>query len=141
EGGEEPAGGTACVGGRGARYRGHVRGAQERAAPCTCPQARTHPTVVGIFHYGNRHNLVVPMDDKITHEIVIPRGMERPENSPEQAEGGQQPSAHPGRPAKPTVHRVVGGEARRTQSYDDLEGMIVDVEIVDWPTATQSPRG
>ena len=65
--------------------------------------------------------------------------MERPENSPEQAEGEQQPSAH--RLAKPTVHRVVGGEARRTQSYDDLEGMIVDVEIVDWPTATQSPRG
>jgi len=98
--------------------------------------SREHATVVGIFHYGNRHNIVVPMDDKITHEIVIPRGMEYPEP----AEGGQQP-AHGGKAAKAAVHRVLGGEARRTKTYDDLEGVIVDVEITDWPTATQNPRG
>jgi ribonuclease R len=100
--------------------------------------SREHATVVGIFHYGNRHNIVVPMDDKITHEIVIPRGMEYPEPAPESAQDGQQP-AH--KPAKAAVHRVLGGEARRTKTYDDLEGVIVDVEITDWPTATQNPRG
>ena len=39
---------------------------------------RSHPTVVGIFHYGPRHNFVTPMDEKITQDIVIPRGMESP---------------------------------------------------------------
>jgi ribonuclease R len=99
--------------------------------------SREHPTVVGIFHYGNRHNLVVPMDDKITHEIVIPRGMEYPEQPEAETADGHRAA----RPARPAVHRVVGGEARHTQSYDDLEGVIVDVEITDWPTATQNPRG
>src|SRR5206468_2499861 len=42
---------------------------------------RAHPTVVGIFHYGARHNYVTPLDSKIGHEIVIPRGMEIPEES------------------------------------------------------------
>src|SRR5581483_8082065 len=100
--------------------------------------SREHATVGGVFHYGNRHNIVVPMDDKITHEIVIPRGMEYPEAPSDQDEGGQQ-RAH--KPAKAAVHRVLGGEGRRTKTYDDLEGVIVDVEITDWPTATQNPRG
>src|SRR5215472_12498906 len=42
---------------------------------------RAHPTVVGNFHYGSRHNYVKPLDSKITQEIVIPRGMEYPEES------------------------------------------------------------
>jgi len=40
--------------------------------------SRAHPTVVGIFHYGHRHNYVKPIDEKVTQEIVIPPGMERP---------------------------------------------------------------
>ncbi len=39
---------------------------------------RGNPTVVGIFHYGSRHNYVTPMDEKITQEVIIPRGMEWP---------------------------------------------------------------
>ena len=45
------------------------------------PLDRAHPTVVGIFHYGSRHNYVQPLDSKITHEIVIPRGREYPDQS------------------------------------------------------------
>src|ERR1035438_4081950 len=41
--------------------------------------ARAHPTVVGIFHYGHRHNYVKPIDEKVTQEIVIPPGMENPQ--------------------------------------------------------------
>ena len=40
--------------------------------------SRAHPTVVGIFHYGHRHNYVKPLDEKVTQEIVIPPGMENP---------------------------------------------------------------
>src|SRR5437763_6241135 len=40
---------------------------------------RAHATVVGTFHYGQRHNYVTPIDEKITQEIVIPPGHEMPE--------------------------------------------------------------
>src|SRR5580704_7226853 len=43
------------------------------------PVARAHPTVVGIFHYGPRHNSVKPIDSKITMDVVIPAGAEYPE--------------------------------------------------------------
>src|SRR5271157_1782452 len=39
---------------------------------------RGHPTIVGVFHYGSRHNYVTPMDEKITQEVIIPLGMEWP---------------------------------------------------------------
>src|SRR6202163_1177153 len=42
--------------------------------------SRAHPTVVGIFHYGHRHNYIKPIDEKVTQEIVIPRGMENPQS-------------------------------------------------------------
>ena len=39
---------------------------------------RGNPTVVGTFHYGLRQNYVQPIDEKITKQIIIPRGMEWP---------------------------------------------------------------
>ena len=92
---------------------------------------RAHATVVGKFHYGSRRNYVTPIDQKITQEIVIPAGMEIPSGLPSSG-------------AKPDVsgpHRVLGAEASRRSNLDDLENAVVDVEITDWPTATQNPRG
>src|ERR1700758_3904606 len=43
------------------------------------PVMRANPTVAGIFHYGSRGGYVKPIDSKITQEIVIPAGMERPD--------------------------------------------------------------
>src|SRR5208337_3417054 len=40
--------------------------------------SRGNPSVVGTFHYGPRHNYVTPMDEKVTQEVIIPRGMEWP---------------------------------------------------------------
>ena len=36
---------------------------------------RGNPTVVGTFHRGSRHNYVTPIDEKVTKEIIIPRGI------------------------------------------------------------------
>ena len=88
---------------------------------------RAHPTVVGTFHYG-RQNYVRPMDEKIGQDIIIPHGMEFPE--PAQAgKGGK------------GKHRVLGEEVARRTEWTELENVVVDVEILDWPTATQNPRG
>ncbi|HEX4664171.1 MAG TPA: RNB domain-containing ribonuclease [Terriglobales bacterium] len=96
---------------------------------------RAHPTVVGTFHYGDRYNYVQPIDDKITDPIVIPRGMEVPESK---VESRHAPSPHaPGRESR---HRVIGKEARRSH-HADLEGVVVDVEIVQWPSGSQNARG
>jgi ribonuclease R len=127
------------------------------------PLDRAHPTVVGIFHYGTRHNYVVPIDQKISQQIVIPKGLEYPEPSlvvgrrssakPQDADGSAKAkdkhaervrkfsrTTDDERPMTKSRHRVLGEEVRRSE-WSDLENVVVDVEITDWPTATQNPRG
>ena len=128
------------------------------------PVGRAHPTVVGIFHYGKHRNYVTPLDSKITQEVAVPSGMEYPETTVaplSSASGVEESRRGPrGRDALATaggtlrtgsgqapvlrtksVDRVLGDEAMRRAQWDDLEGVVVDVEITDWPTQTQSPRG
>ena len=101
--------------------------------------SRAHPTVVGIFHYGPRHNYVKPIDEKVTQEILIPPGLENPKAlTAEDAENAEKNK--PGK-SKGDKHRVIGDEAKIHTNWQDLEGLAVDVEITDWPSATQSPRG
>ncbi len=110
--------------------------------------SRAHATVVGIFHYGRRHNYVKPIDEKVTQEIVIPPGMETPQTpvaSPPvpsvypvvKGSSAEAPSSQ----KKKSVDRVIGDEAKVHSDWQDLEGVVVDVEITDWPSATQNPRG
>ena len=102
------------------------------------PVVRAHPTVVGIFHYGPRHNFVKPIDSKITMDIVIPAGAEYPETkTAEDAEDAEKRKEN----ERKSVDRVLGDEAARRSEWNDLEGVVVDVELTDWPTPTQSPRG
>jgi ribonuclease R len=111
------------------------------------PVNRAHTTVVGIFHYRSHRNYVTPIDTKITQEIVIPEGMEYPESSANSADvsansavkGFEKSVAQ--KKKKKSVDRVLGEEAARHTDYANLEGVVVDVEITDWPSATQSPRG
>ena len=95
------------------------------------PLHRAHSTVVGFFHYANRHNYLTPIDQKISQEIIIPPGLELPEKTSDDAQKKK---------TKKSVHRVLGEEVKRTRP-DNLENVVVDVEITDWPTATQNPRG
>ena len=104
------------------------------------PVSRAHPTVVGKFHYGSRRNYVTPMDDKISQEIIIPSGFEYPEEKTQVEPADISSERTPGKRRKP-AHRVLGEEAARQTSWDDLDNVIVDVEITDWPTPTQNPRG
>lgn len=112
------------------------------------PLTRAHPTVVGVFHYGGRRNYVTPMDAKITQEIVIPPGMEYPEGSALSASSAAEDFEKPesqrsqrSQKKKRSVDRVLGEEVTRRTDWNDLESVVVDVEITDWPSPTQSPRG
>jgi ribonuclease R len=109
---------------------------------------RGNPTVVGTFRSGSRYNVVTPMDEKITQEVIIPRGMEWPRRAA--AQPVSWPNAHRAA-AQTKTHvtpqkrqqerdRVIGGEARR-RDWEDLEGLVVEVEITEWPSPTENPRG
>jgi ribonuclease R len=108
------------------------------------PVRRAHPTVVGTFHRGSRGNYVTPMDAKITQEILIAPGMEVPGLTTEDSEdtGREQPQRTRRTLRKASsVDRVLGAEAAHEADWGDLEGVVVDVEITDWPSPTASPRG
>jgi ribonuclease R len=130
---------------------------------------REQETVVGIFHYGDRHNYVTPIDEKVAMEIIIPHGMEYPKHEDEEAAPSKgdrdlRTSDHPmgkapspkhrpperadfarsgavKHPKRESPHRVLGAEAQRKRNWEDLEGVVVEAEIIQWPSATQSPRG
>jgi ribonuclease R len=89
---------------------------------------RRNPTVVGVFHYarpdrGQRQNVVIPFDDRMSQPILIPPGAEAP----------PAPSI--------TAHRVLGAETTARPEPGSLEGQVVDVEITSWPTPTRPPIG
>jgi ribonuclease R len=116
--------------------------------------ARANPTVVGKFHYGSRHNYVTPIDEKVTKEIIIPRGMEWPSGAEhpdpdphvrqERADAHAKPAAKRKVPPESTHKhdrdRVYGKEAHRRE-WGDLEGVVVDVEITSWPSPADNPKG
>jgi len=105
--------------------------------------ARAHPTVVGIFHYDRRRNYVKPIDEKIGQEIVIPPGMEYPQaEDADSPMAGDRDTGEKGKRSKKTsIDRVIGEQAARHSDWQDLEGVVVEAEITDWPSATQNPRG
>ncbi len=102
---------------------------------------RAQKTVVGQFHCGARYNFVLPFDQRIPFEIVIPRGQEWP--------GGEEFDAtHPAKAR--SRDRQFGGESegrgaaqetKTRRTAHDLDGLIVDVEITTFPRPAALPRG
>ncbi len=83
---------------------------------------RAHMTVVGECHVRKHGCFVKPHDERIQQWIEIAEGMEIP-------------------PSRATVNRV-GVEPVRIETVEDLDGMIVNVEIVDFAEEKdESPIG
>ena len=82
---------------------------------------RAHFTVVGEFRIRKRGNFVVPADDRIQQWVSIPEGMELPGH-------------------RPSVDRV-GVVPREFKSVEDLDGMIVNVELLEFPERGASAVG
>lgn len=75
--------------------------------------SRAHPTVVGEFRIHRRGNFVVPSDTRVQQWIEIPEGMEFP-------------------PVDISVDRV-GVVQRAVSSVEELDGMVVNVEVLEYP--------
>ncbi|MDE3167409.1 MAG: VacB/RNase II family 3'-5' exoribonuclease, partial [Acidobacteriota bacterium] len=82
---------------------------------------RAHATVVGEFRLNRRGAWVVPHDERMQQWIAIPEGMELP-------------------PAVPSVDRI-GVPARAVASAEDLAGMVVNVELLDYGERGEPPVG
>src|SRR5438309_2055557 len=106
---------------------GGVTGAQRAEGRIVRVLDRAHPTVVGLFRYGAQHNVVLPYDTRIQHEIEIPRGNE----------------------LTPGLWKKLGFSgadetsirSRRIPRLDELDGAVVNVELVRYPRGGASPTG
>jgi ribonuclease R len=82
---------------------------------------RAHRTVVGEFRITRRGYFVVPHDARLRHWVEIPDGLEIP-------------------PRHESKDRV-GVKAIKVDSAADLEGMIVDAELLEFPESGDNPVG
>jgi ribonuclease R len=95
---------------------------------------RANKTLVGEFHLGARYNYVAPFDQRLSREIVIPAGREWPRAEERLAERNRQFGGE-------SEGRHLGARAERTAR--ELDGMVVDVELTDFPRPGElgNPRG
>src|SRR6266704_5034024 len=106
---------------------GGVAGAQRAEGRIIRILGRAHPTVVGLFRYGPQRNVVLPYDVRIQHEIEIPRGQElTPGLSKKLGFSG----------SDETSIRL-----RRIPRLDELDGAVVNVELLRYPRGGASPAG
>ncbi len=82
---------------------------------------RAHPTVVGEFKVRRSGNFIVPHDDRIRQWIEIPEGMEVPK-------------------LNQSANRV-GARAIEVKSLEDLDGVMVNAEILDFGENGERPVG
>src|SRR6266436_1444672 len=106
---------------------GGVPGAQRAEGRILRILDRAHPTVVGLFRYGASTNVVLPYDVRIPHEIEIPRGNE----------------------LTPGLWKKLGFSgadetsirSRRIPRLDELDGAVVNVELLRYPHGGASATG
>jgi ribonuclease R len=82
---------------------------------------RAHITLVGEFRMKQRGNFVIPSDDRVQQWLAIPEGLELP-------------------PDRESADRV-GAAARKISSVEDLDGMIVNVEVLEFPEGGEHGLG
>jgi len=90
---------------------------------------RAHPTVVGLFRYGDRGSVVLPYDTRLLHEIIIPPGEEL---TP--ALRAKLGSDQPARVAQ-------APHGRRRARLEELDGAVVNVELTRFPRGGVAPAG
>ncbi len=82
---------------------------------------RAHTTLVGEFRIRRRGNFVVPLDNRIPQWVEIPEGLEMPSRTQ-------------------SVDRV-GGSVREFKTVEDLDGAIVNIEVLEFPDGNENGTG
>lgn len=85
---------------------------------------RAHPTVVGLFRYEARGNVVLPYDARMQQSVEIPAGEE----------------------LTPALRKKLGLdgpgiERRRIPHLEELDGAVVNVELLRYPRGGAAPAG
>jgi ribonuclease R len=86
---------------------------------------RAHPTVVGVFQYGPRGNVVAPYETRIQGQIVIPPGEELP--APLRA--------------RMDAEELARYKKQRAPRLAELDGAVVDVELTRFPKGGVTAAG
>lgn len=81
---------------------------------------RAHVFLVGEFRVA-RQNYVIPHDSRVRQRVVIPEGLELP-------------------PPDSQWNRI-GASTREVRSVEEMDGMIVNVEILEFPGKDEPPVG
>ena len=87
---------------------------------------RAHPSVVGLFRYGPRGNVVLPYDTRIQHQVEIPPGDELTAPLRKKLGIGDPKDA---------------ARTRRIGRLDELDGAVVNVELLRFPRGGIAPVG
>jgi len=109
------------------RRGGGASGAQRAEGRIVRILDRAHPSIVGLFRYGPHGNTVLPYDVRIQHEVEIPRGQE----------------------LTPGLWKKLGFSGsdetsirgRRIPRLDELDGAVVNVELLRYPRGGAPPTG
>jgi ribonuclease R len=88
---------------------------------------RAHATVVGLFRYGARGNVVLPYDARMQHQVEIPPGHEL-------TQGLAKKLGFSG-----VDERSLRG--RRIPRLEELDGAVVNVELLRYPRGDAAPTG
>jgi ribonuclease R len=106
---------------------GGVTGARRAEGRIVRVLGRAHPTVVGLFRYGARGNVVLPYDARMQHEVEIPPGQELTQGLAKKLGFSD------------AEERSTRG--RRIPRLEELDGAVVNVELVRYPRGGAAPTG
>jgi ribonuclease R len=88
---------------------------------------RAHPSVVGLFRYGPQGNVVLPYDTRIHHQVEIP--------------SGQELTAALRKKLGLAIAEEAPQRARRLPRLPELDGAVVNAELVRYPRGGLAPVG
>ena len=104
--------------------RGGARGGQRAEGRIVRVLGRANPSVVGLFRYGPRGNVVMPYDVRMQHEVEIPPGEELTSALREKL-----------------GLSVARGQGARGARLPELDGAVVNVELLRYPRGGAAPTG